>query len=124
MECSKRSPPVHEARYFYDGSEQSTDFPDYLHVHVRTEFKLSKARRYTFAQLTESVLRSCIRHISIRLEARFKRSVPEDYYRIPAPNKRGAHLRAEVQFNEEARMGIPVTICDSVEAELFRKSKK
>ena len=92
MECSRACPPVHEASFVYD-SVSEANFPDYIHAQVKTEFKLVKRTRFRLPEFRRNLLRPSIRHISVRLEARIKRSEVEDYYQSPAPNKTGAILK-------------------------------
>jgi hypothetical protein len=87
LECSAASPPVHKAKFSYDAA---SGCPDFLHIQVRTEFKLEKSRRYTLAEMKKTLWSSYIRHISVRLEAHVKRTEPHDFFIIPALNKSGA----------------------------------
>jgi hypothetical protein len=102
---------------------------NHLRAQVKVQFKLAKGRRYGFTGLRPNIFRSTlIRHISVILEARVKRSVPEDYYKLPAPNKLGAVLQAHVTFEDkEIGRGIPrecsVGPCQGVEADFVHVSQ-
>jgi hypothetical protein len=123
LECSAASPPVHKAKFSYDAA---SGCPDFLHIQVRTEFKLEKSRRYTLAEMKKTLWSSYIRHISVRLEAHVKRTEPHDFFIIPALNKSGAHLKADVEFAKEVGTGPPITTksCEQVDVELGTESKR
>ena len=126
MECSRDCPPIHQASFMYDCTP-AVNFPDYLHAQVKTEFKLAKRTRFTVPELRRTFLRSCIRHISVRLEARIKRGEGEDYFQLPAPNKKGAILEVTVEFDDvEIGRGIPRTArpCAAVEADFFHEPSR
>jgi hypothetical protein len=101
LEFSAIRPPVHSAKFWYDG-RSNHNFPKYLVAQVQTDFTKNKGFRYMIAQLgfRNTVMRAYIRHISISLEARLKRMDPEDYFRIPGPGREGAMLKATVVFDD------------------------
>ena len=84
----------------------------------------------SLAEIKENMMKTCIRHISLRLEARIKRADPEDYFRLPAPEKKGVHLKADVKFDDlDAGQGLPrtsKTYCVETELSIeeFRSKKK
>jgi len=125
LECSRACPPVHEASFLYNGT-RNDDFPDHLHAQVKTEFSLTKRRRYTLTELRKSIRHAPVRHISLRLEARIKRSGHGDYYEIPSPDKEGAILEVNTEFGGvEIGTGLLRTVevcearpCRSIQANL------
>jgi hypothetical protein len=106
LECSTRHPPVHQAKFSYDITNNNA-FPDYVYARVKNDFELSREKRRTF----RNMLRSNIRHIRVSLEARIKRGTPEDYFQFPAPGKEGIVLpEFDIEFDgPEIGGGLPHT---------------
>jgi hypothetical protein len=118
LECSKRHPPVHQAKFTYDVTNNNA-FPDYVYARVKNDFELSKRKRRTF----RNMLRSNIRHIRVSLEARIKRGTPEDYFQFPASGKGGVVLpEFDIEFDgPEIGGGLPhTTLSHSTVEPIFR----
>jgi hypothetical protein len=126
LECSSDCPPVHRASFLYDGTSPD-NFPSYLHLMVKNEFRLAKKKRYTLKDIKSNIMRPPIRHISLLLEARIQRTGSRDYYEIPSPEKKGAILEAQTEFDQR-NIGLLRTVavretkpCGGIEAGLSRE---
>lgn len=116
LECSRTCPPIHEASFMFDSASMA-NFPTYLFARVKTDFQLQRSR-FSYPELRRNFLRSRMRHISVCLEVRVRRSDPEDYYSFPTHDKIGGIVEITIQLDEsEIGQGIPHVLRPSAAVE-------
>ena len=97
----------HEAMFWYDASNENKT-PSHLLAEIETNFRLKAP--YSVRRLKGSLQRSHIRNITMTLEARIKRSKPEDHFKFPAANKTVSDISASVMFDGwNVGTGLPFT---------------
>jgi hypothetical protein len=110
LQCSRQSPPVHNATFLYNHSQNPDHLPHELYTQVTTEFRLARTKLFTLSEMLRSgFLRPGTRHIRVDLKASFKRTESDMTLEYPSVHKIGAGIEVEINFDEAVGGGIPRT---------------
>jgi hypothetical protein len=110
LQCSRRSPPVHNATFLYNHSQNPDDLPHELYTQVTTEFRLTRTKFITLSEMLRSgSLLPGTRHIRVDLKTGFKRTESDMTLEYPSEHKVGAGIEVKIDFERAVGIGIPRT---------------